>query len=322
MADVFKGVVDWLLASNIPPASIILFIIGFFLLVLGISTDGFSIAGITCPAPNDSYRGIAILLGSTAIVAGVFLALKSKNEKRANSLKSNSCSWPRKTAKELEQEVMMFMMDIFESKFDLELQAIADCAIIEHKKQRFSLATCFLYCLRKSTYLGENLQQTSIFQLSHTEERSLFVADSYPILPARTEMALIQDSGLFHSDRPKGHASMAFIEKKKIKIYFDNSIPFLLEEVGVQGANEKIEDYIVLPAILDIGKLGSSVAIPIPHHKDYTNHIGVLCISGNTRDQFAGKENDHKLDQVARLVSVIMEIQFFFNDLSSLSAEL
>lgn len=187
MADTLQGIVDWLLASNIQPASIILFVIGFFLLILGIS-NGFSFAGVTCPAPpSDSYRGISILLGLAAIVSGVFLASKTKTKKRGNPLSSNACSWPRKSTNDLEQEVMVFMMDIFESKFDTELQTIADLAIIEHKKERYSLGTSFLYCLRESKYLGE-LQQTTIFQLDQTEERTLSVADSYPILPDKTTL--------------------------------------------------------------------------------------------------------------------------------------
>ena len=137
-----------------------------------------------------------------------------------------------------------------------------------------------------------------------------------------TTSTLVQDSGSVPSDRPKGHASIAFIEQQKVKVYFNDSIPYLLEDVGGQKANEQMHEFIELKGILKVGRFGSSVAIPIPHHKGYSINIGVLCIDGTSCDQFVGIENDHKLDQIARLVSVIMEIQSFFNDLSTLSSQL
>ncbi len=321
MANTFDVAVKYLLHANNDQllVGIVLLFIGLFLLVFGIS-NGFIFAGLTCSAPNDSYRGFSVLMGVVAMVTGGFLASKPKANNRANSLSSNSCNLPRKSANELEQKVMVFMMDIFEGKFDPELQTIADLAIIEHKKEKDPLCTCFLYCLRDTKYLGE-LQQATIFQLKQPEASSLSVADSSPILPTELKEALVQDAGSSTSAKPKGIASIAFFEQQKVKICFIDSIPYLLEDVGELKANERIHDFIVLKGVRKpANTFRSTVAIPIPQHKA-TSSFAVLCIDGNSRDQFTGIENDHKLDQVARLVSVIMEIQSFFNDLSSLSLQ-
>lgn len=321
MDEIFKDLLRPL-ASNIQPVSIILFFVGFILLILGLG-NGFNFAGLTSPAPpNDSYRGIAVLLGVAAMIIAGRIALKKETNKTVNLLGNNSLGLPRKTANELEREVLVFMMDIFQGKFETELQTIANHAINEHTKDVYSLCTNFLHCLIESKYLGE-LYQATIFQLDQTEKKCLFVADSFPPLPDILKMKLLQNSSSLSSDTPKGFASIAFVEQVKVKIYYKDSNPYLLEAVCERKANERMDDFIELKAIHKQARLVSpetiSVAIPILHHKWESNSIGVFCIDGTSRDQLAGKENDYKLDQVARLISVLIEIQSFFNDLSNFS---
>jgi len=334
LAKVVKYLLDkafnyWLHSNDNRLLGIILIFGGLFLLFFGVG-NGFSFAAVTCPAPNDSYMGLSVWVGVAVMVTGGFLAFKPKANKRPNSLRvprtirvkhgPTSETKLRKSANELEQEVMVFMMDIFEGKFDTDLQVIADDAIIAHKQQKFPLCTCFLSCLRETKYLGE-LHQTTIFQLEQPKASSLSVSDSSPLLPDALKMALIQDAGSSTPESPKRHASIAFIEQAKVKIYFNNSIPFLLEDVGELKAGERMYDFIALTGVRKpANTFCSSVAIPIPQHKGNSS-FGVLCIDGNSLDQFVGNENDRKLDQVARLVSVIMEIQSFFNDLFSLSLQ-
>jgi hypothetical protein len=69
MANIVDVAVKYLLHANNNQllVGIILLFTGLFLLVFGIS-NGLSFAGLTCSAPNDSYRGLSVLVGVAAMV--------------------------------------------------------------------------------------------------------------------------------------------------------------------------------------------------------------------------------------------------------------
>jgi hypothetical protein len=322
--EIWRAMFSFLDRHNIPLPACLLFVVGLLLLILGIS-NGFELFGAHFHSIFDQYRQSSVLFGVLSMIVSLAWMWSAGSRRPPADHPVVNGDHPResglsnKLEKEFENEVFKFLLDIFQSHLDSELQRMAIDALQDFRQnQESDLPTCFLCSLQASDYLPE-IMQTSIFAIRDVgTSRRLDVSHYFPTLSQPTRNSLSLDLGIGDIGKPIGLAGKAYCLGSPIKLFYNQEFTqaFVSEAVGDFKVNDIFPDFIPLKGVAGVAKAAkySSTAV-LPFNLSLTAQSYVICLDSRRQDAFVGTDRDDRLKSIVRYICISLEVQLFIDHL-------
>lgn len=315
---------------NIPLPACLLFAVGLLLLILGIS-NGFELFGAHFHSIFDQYRQSSVLFGVLSMIVSLAWMWRAGSRRPPADDPAINGDHPTESRlsnnleKEFENEVFKFLLDIFQSHLDSELQRMAIDALQDFRQYKESdLPTCFLCSLQASDYLPE-IMQTSIFAIRDVvTSRRLEISHYFPALSQLTLKSLSLDLGTADIEKPIGLAGKAYCLGSPVKLFYNQEFTqaFVAEAVGDFKANDLFPDFIALKGVAGVAKAAKYAATAVlPFNLNLMAQSYVICLDSRRQDAFIGTDRDDRLKSIVRYICISLEVQLFIDHLRRTSKQ-